>query len=308
MKEDRTTWINIHNAALQPLLLDELKERAIFADILRLDKIHPVVSGNKWFKLKYYLQDAIRNDYKAVLSFGGAWSNHIIATAFAAHQSGINSIGVIRGERPKQLSDTLKAAKAYGMQLEFISRLAYTEKENEHFINGLRQKFGNIFIIPEGGAGEKGIQGSKEILSLAEPTNYSHIVCCIGTGTMYTGLALSSLLTQEIIGIPVLKRLEKQESKLGESIQPSEKLAYCKIIHDYHFGGYARKTSELLRFMNHFYELTGIPTDFVYTGKLLYACFDLFKKNYFPSGSKILIIHSGGLQGNSSLPDKALLF
>lgn len=302
------SWININNATLQTLLLHQLKERDINADILRLDRIHPIVSGNKWFKLKNYLEDALQKEYKAVLTFGGAWSNHIIATAFAANRSGLPSIGIIRGEKPKHLSGTLQAAEAYGMKLEFVSRGEYAEKENEQYLNRLPDAFGNSYIIPEGGAGEMGVRGCEEILSLVPLANYSHIICSIGTGTMYAGIALSSLLTQEITGITVLKGFDVRQSECWKLIQPYGKLEYCEIIHDYHFGGYAKKTPELLRFMNHFFEITGIPTDFVYTGKLLFACFDLLKKDYFPVGSNILIIHSGGLQGNSSLPDKTLLF
>lgn len=308
MRQNNQPLVNTANAALQPVLVNELNEICIRADILRLDKIHPIVSGNKWFKLKYYLQEAIQNKHETILSFGGAWSNHIIATAYVANKYGLNSIGIIRGEKPRQLSQTLQAASAYGMQLEFISRSDYAAKEDKQFIDDLNNRYGKVYIIPEGGAGENGVKGSCEILPLTDQSKYSHIMCCIGTGTMYAGLVLSSSLAQEMIGIAVLKGLEKQQIKFMDSLQNNKKLSYCRVIHGYHFGGYAKYTPELLRFMNAFYEKTGIPTDFVYTGKLLYAFADLVEKKYFPSGSHILVIHSGGLQGNLSLPDKTLFF
>ena len=308
MQENRQPLVNVDNAVLQPLLLEELANRAIKADILRLDKLHPIISGNKWFKLKYYLEEALQTGHTNLLSFGGAWSNHIIATAYAAHLSGLGSVGIIRGERPEKFSTTLQAAISYGMQLEFMSRADYAMKADPRFIHDLRKKYGNIYIIPEGGAGEKGVEGSREILSLAGQTAYSHVICCIGTGTMYAGLVLSCSGTQEVIGIPVLKGFQNQESKFVESFMPAKKRPNTTIFFDYHFGGYAKKTPELLRFMNDLYETTGIATDFVYTGKLFYAFLDIVKKEYFPSGSHILMVHSGGLQGNSSLPAGTLLF
>lgn len=318
MTENNLAIANVNNAVIESLNLKDLRERMIKADVLRLDKIHPVVSGNKWFKLKYYLEDARNKGYGTILTFGGAWSNHIIATAYAAKYSGFGSIGIIRGDKPSlhktiagkpiELSQTLESALNYGMQLEFVNRLSYARKEEEEFINDLKKKYGKIYIIPEGGAGEEGVRGSREILSLAGETAYTHIMCCIGTGTMFTGLIQASLPTQQVIGIPVLKGLEAQQEKLLAFIEPAGEMQYGKNSYDYHFGGYARKTPELLHFMNSFYEATGIPTDFVYTGKLLYAFIDLVKKGYFAPGSRILVIHSGGLQGNASLPDKTLLF
>lgn len=192
------------------------------------------------------------------------------------------------------------------MQLKFISRNEFKARENLEFINNLKNEFGDFYLIPEGGASEYGIKGSKEILKLTDYQSYSHILCAIGTGTMYFGLVNSSDLTQKVIGIPVLKGMENFLEDNISKIENIEKMAYCQILADYHFGGYAKKNNQLIDFINDFYQKTNIPTDFVYTGKLTYALTDLVKKDFFPSGSKILLIHSGGLQGNLSL-DKSVL-
>ncbi len=297
--------LNINNAVVQPFTLPEYSGKGIVTNILRLDAIHPVVSGNKWFKLKYYLQEALEQQYSSILTFGGAWSNHIIATAYIARFYGLHAIGIIRGERPLYVSHTLEAARKYGMILEFINRKSYSMKNNDEFRTVVKKKFGRVYFIPEGGAGLHAIKGSEEILSLVDIHRYSHIICCMGTGTMYTGLLNASNPDQQVIGIPVLKGMNWLPRTFTQSRQKSN---FCKIINEYHFGGYAKKTAALIQFMNYFYLQTGIPTDFVYTAKLLFACTDLVAKNYFPMGSTILIIHSGGLQGNASLPDGSLIF
>ena len=305
MSDFNNNWIHLSSATVQPIILSEYDGKNISVDVLRLDKIHPVISGNKWFKLKYYLQEARGEKQSgAVLTFGGAWSNHIIATAFMAKLYGLHSIGVIRGERPFELSVTLQAAKNCGMSLEFISRELYSQKNEDAYLTFLKNKFGHPYVIPEGGAGLAGIKGSEEILSLVEINKYSHIICCIGTATMYQGLLNASLPGQQVIGIPVLKGITYPQPEFTEDL----KMVNRKIINEYHFGGYAKKTPALIQFMNRFYRQTGIPSDFVYTGKLLFGCTDLVIRDYFAPGSQILIIHSGGLQGNASLPAGALLF
>lgn len=280
----------LSNVITEQLSLPELTEKKCRAAVLRLDKIHPVLSGNKWFKLKYYLEDAAKVGAETLLTFGGAYSNHIIATACAAKAAGFSAIGVIRGERPQPLSPTLKAAKSYGMELIYISRSAFKMKEQAEEVQERIRTLTNYYLIPEGGSGELGIKGCREILPMADNYDtYSHILCAYGTGTMAAGLLRSVAPHQRIIAIPVLKGMD---SPVGE----------------YHFGGYAKKTPELLAFMSDLYERTGIPTDFVYTGKLMYAFIDLLRNNFFERDSNILLIHSGGLQGNDSLPKGTLHF
>jgi 1-aminocyclopropane-1-carboxylate deaminase/D-cysteine desulfhydrase-like pyridoxal-dependent ACC family enzyme len=291
---DNLTMQSFNNPlSIDPVLLPELTQHRITAHVLRLDKIHPVISGNKWFKLKGHLQAAIKKSSRHIITFGGPWSNHIIATACAAQQAGLRATGFIRGEQPALLSDTLRAAAGYGMHLEFISRQEYATKDSPAFLERLSARWPGSFIIPEGGAGSLGIKGSEEILQAVDKSLYSHILCAIGTGTMYRGLVNASDPGQTVIGIPVLKGMDHLSAI---------------SLPDYHFGGYARCSQELLDFMNRWYQATGIPSDFVYTGKLFYAALDSVNKGLFPPDARLLLIHSGGLQGNRSLPPGALDF
>jgi 1-aminocyclopropane-1-carboxylate deaminase len=300
--------VNTKLATAEPLELEILKENGIEAEVLRLDKIHDVISGNKWFKLKNYLRDAVLNNFQTVVSFGGAYSNHLVATAWAANSMGLQSVGVIRGERPPHLSHSLQAAESFGMQLKFISRSDFQNRKDPENLFALSREFGNTYFIEEGGFGLPGIQGSEEILQLLEISRYSHILCAIGTGTMYLGLVNGSEPGQQITGICILKGMPDLLAGYKVWLRDPDKMNNCRIQYDYHFGGYAKKSSLLLDFMNSFFADTGIPTDFVYTGKLFYAVTDLAIKKHFPAGSRLLVIHSGGLQGNLSLPKGALLF
>lgn len=273
--------------------------------VMRLDKIHSVVSGNKWFKLKAYLADAKALNKKAILTFGGAYSNHIIATAAACDGAGLKAIGVIRGEKPAKLSPTLQEAVGYGMQLHFVSREKYKDKPIPEAVWDNYNKE-TVYCIDEGGYGSPGCAGAATILG--ETTkDYTHIMAAVGTGTTLAGLVTSSLLHQQVIGISALKNNQELEP-LVDALLPREIQGKFTILHDYHFGGYAKHTPELISFMNWWYAQTSIPSDFVYTGKLFFALNDLVSTQHFATGSKILVIHSGGLQGNRSLTNGTLIF
>ena len=302
---------------VEPWDLPECTAQNSAVDVLRLDRLHPVVSGNKWFKLKKHLELAAGSP---ILTFGGAWSNHLVATAYAAHEAGLASIGIIRGERPQTLSSALQDAIAYGMQLEFISREGYTQKTMPGFLQTLKTRYPGAYVIPEGGGGWPGIVGSEDILRIVPTAGYSHILCAVGTGTTWMGLIRAALPGQTVVGIPVLKGLSTRSEtdpdghlSLLSRIDPDGKLTpeqtgKARLLPDYHFGGYARHPPELLEFMNRLYRTSGIPTDIVYTGKLFYAVEDVFSRHYFPPLSQLLVIHSGGLQGNRSLPQGTLVF
>jgi len=293
---------------VEPLSWPELTAKNIGADMLRLDKLHPVVSGNKWFKLKGYLQEVLQMSGHSILTFGGAWSNHLIATAYAARQTGLSSIGIVRGERPPVLSPTLDAATAFGMHLEFIPRKEYAEKEQPDFLHRLTHRYPGAYLIPEGGAGITGIKGSEDILRSIDAEKYTHILCAIGTGTTWLGLARASFPGQEIIGIPVLKGMDDPAGLIPDTLLTPDQRARCRLLTGYHFGGYARHPQALLNFMNNFYHETGVPSDIVYTGKLFYAVQDAVVRDLFPAHSRLLIVHSGGLQGNRSLAPGTLDF
>lgn len=292
---------------MQSIELPEATAHDIRIDILRLDLLHPVVSGNKGFKLKGFLQQAQRSCANPIITFGGAWSNHLIATAYAAREAGLDAVGIVRGERPSVLSATLSSALRYGMQLEFISRKDYTEKTSPHFLHQLSLRYPGAYIIPEGGAGLLGIRGSEDILRTTDTSTYTHILCAIGTATMFLGLVRASLPGQTIIGVPVLKGVDPL-THAEPPILTAEQSERARLLHGYHFGGYARHPQKLLSFMNEFYRETGIPSDIVYTGKLFYALRDGILNDHFPRSARLLVIHSGGLQGNLSLKPGTLQF
>lgn len=271
----------------------------VMLDILRADLLHPVISGNKWYKLRYYLEAAEKKQVKMIVTFGGAWSNHIVATAAACQWKNIPCAGIIRGEAPPHLSATLQEAASYGMQLHFFSREDFRLKK---IPAGLDHP--DHLIIPEGGYGPDGARGAATMLDGFETEKYTHLICAVGTGTMVAGLQQRSSPHQQVIGIPVLKAGPGIEDQiLPLTIKGHGQL---QLIHDYHFGGYAKKTDTLIRFMNEWYDITSTPSDLVYTGKMFYAVNDLLQKEFFPAGSHILLIHSGGLQGNYSLPKGTL--
>jgi 1-aminocyclopropane-1-carboxylate deaminase len=293
--------INSDNITVDKLMLSFLKETKVSLFVLRLDKIHPLISGNKWFKLRYYIEETVLKQ-KTILTFGGAWSNHIVATAAACKLNGLNSIGIIRGEEPATYSATLKEAINLGMQLHFISRQMYAAKEIPSFIDK-----GAVYIIPEGGYGEKGVYGATTILNEIDSSQYTHFCCAAGTGTMAAGIAKAINKEQKLLAFSVLKG---HYSLLDNIIELSKTNNNNNITleESFHFGGYAKKNTELLQFMNMFYQQTSIPTDFVYTAKLFYGIMELIKEEYFPPYSKILAIHSGGLQGNQSVENGSLIF
>ncbi len=292
--------LDTNQIKLQSIL--DLCENVAKADVLRLDLIHPIISGNKWFKLKYQIEEANALKHTTIATFGGAYSNHIVATAFACNTLGLNSIGYIRGEEPKSFSHTLQKAVSFGMQLKFLSREDYKEKEKIKLA-------GNYFYwIEEGGYSILGAKGASEILQQVDTSEYSHILCSCGTGTMMAGLITAALPHQTTIGFSALKGNFELEENILKIIPVASKNKPYKIIHDYHFGGYAKQTKELIRFMNFIYNKTQVPTDFVYTSKLIYGVIDLCNQSYFSKVSKLLIIQSGGLQGNLSLPNGTLSF
>lgn len=270
-------------------------------DVLRLDLLHPVVSGNKPFKLAPYLHRARAEGRPGIATFGGPYSNHIHATAHAAAAAGMPSIGFIRGERPASLSPTLRDAATWGMQLRFLSREDYRVRSQTASADDVGCPPGWM-LIPEGGQGPAGVAGACTILDGVPHQHYDRIVCACGTGTTAAGLRLTAGHRTTVVGISVLKG----NFGLSRSIRAYADKGPLQVVDGYHFGGYARATPELLAFMRRFHSASGIATDFVYTAKLMYAVDDLFRKGDFGPKERVLVIHSGGLQGNRSLPDGIL--
>lgn len=298
---------DISNAGIEPLQDDLFLKKQVTVSVLRLDKIHPVVSGNKLFKLHYFLQEALQSSCKTILTFGGAYSNHLAAAAYACSLLGLKSIGVVRGEEPAELSHTLLQCMNDGMQLKFISRQQYAGNDRAEFIQSLKNEYGECIVVPEGGYHPLGAQGAALIMELI-PENYSHICTAMGTATTMAGLLLGADPLQKIIGIPVLKGITDTEERLQHLTGHKTLPGNFELLNDYHFGGYARKNDELIQFMNQCRQQYQLPLDSVYTAKMFYAVTDQVKKDHFPRGSNILCLHTGGLQGNRSLPPNTLSF
>ena len=297
----------IKNIRFDELENPVLEKKNIKLQLARLDKIHPVVSGNKLFKLHYFIDEAMQSNHKTMVSFGGAYSNHLVAIAFAGKESGLKSIGIVRGEEPKNLSHTLQQCLQYGMQLQFITRNEYKNTGQPDFINNLKLKYGDFTLVPEGGYHPLGAAGASLIIDLLKDKNATHICTATGTATTLAGLLLKAQHSQQVITVPVIKNMNDIEERLFYLIN-KKKHNNLQIFDGYHFGGYAKKTEELINFMNVFYTNYGVPTDFVYTAKMMYAILDKINNNFFPAGSSIVCLHTGGLQGNQSLPPGTLLF
>jgi len=261
----------------------------------RDDLLHPIISGNKFRKLKYNLQRAKKEKYTKLLTFGGAYSNHILAVACAGHEHGFETIGIIRGEElQNQWKDnpTLKRAFAYGMQLDFVSREEYREKNTKRSVEVLQTKDEKPMILPEGGTNALAVKGCMEILT-EEDASFDHVCCAVGTGGTISGVINASEQHQTVLGFPALKG-----DFLKADIATFVKRDNWNLISDYHFGGYGKVDEVLVNFINTFKKETGIPLDPVYTGKMMFGIVDLIQKGHFQKGSKILAIHTGGLQGN----------
>ena len=279
----------------QPLSI--LFPNSISVTIKREDLIHPFVSGNKFRKLKYNLLQAKEEKQETILTFGGAYSNHIAAVAYAGKEKGFKTIGIIRGD---ELGDkisanpTLRFAQDCGMQFEFVSREAYRLKSEIAFIENLKQQYGNFYLIPEGGTNELAIKGCQEILT-KEDESFHYICCSVGTGGTISGIINSALPHQKVLGFPALKGdFLKDEIRTFVTETPDEN---WELISEYHFGGYAKVNEDLIAFINQFFSENQIPLDPIYTGKMVFGVMDKITANYFPAGSKILLIHTGGIQG-----------
>jgi 1-aminocyclopropane-1-carboxylate deaminase len=277
------------------------KTHSQVVSIKREDLLHPFVSGNKFRKLKYNLVAAKKINATTLLTFGGAFSNHIAAVAYAGKKNGFNTIGIIRGEELQDLisvNPTLKFAYENGMQFKFVSRAAYRDKESPAFLLALQEEFGNFYLLPEGGTNDLAVKGCEEILT-PEDADFDYICCAVGTGGTIAGIINSTLPNQKVLGFPALKG-----DFLSNDIRKFANNERWELITDYHFGGYAKVTLDLILFLNSFYEQTKVPLDPVYTGKMVFGLYDLIQKNYFPENAKILLIHTGGLQGIAGMNEK----
>lgn len=290
----------------EEVFLPILKEKQVRLFVKREDEIHPFVSGNKFRKLKYNLQEAKHQQQEKIVTFGGAYSNHIVATAVAGNLSGFKTIGIIRGEELANKFEevlkknaTIREAHKNGMKFEFVSREYFRKKDTPEFIAELQHKFGDFYLVPEGGTNGLAIKGCEEILT-NEDEKFNYICAAVGTGGTLSGIINSVLNHQKVIGFPALKGgfLSDEIKKLTK--QKND----WTLQNDYHFGGYAKYNNELVRFINDFKKQTNILLDPIYTAKMMFGVLDLIKNNYFLPNSKILAIHTGGIQGIAGVNEK----
>ena len=278
----------------QQLDLSLLEEKKVSLYLKREDQIHPIISGNKYRKLKYNILEAQSIGYEKMITFGGAYSNHIAATAYAGKMARLKTIGIIRGEELAsnwKENPTLRLANEQGMEFKFVTRKEYKLKEAPQFIKVLEKEFGTFYLLPEGGTNSLAVKGCEEIVT-ANDKAFDFICCCVGTGGTIAGIINASNNSQKILGFPAVKG-----NFLTKDIRNFARKDNWDLLTDYHFGGYGKVTAELINFINNFKQHTQIALDPIYTGKMLFGILELVRKDFFPEGARILAIHTGGLQG-----------
>jgi len=270
-------------------------DSSISVKVLRLDKIHPVVSGNKYFKLKYNIFEAKNRCSEKILSFGGAYSNHIRALAFTAMKEGVRAIAVIRGEELNPSNYSLKYAASCGMEFRFVTRQEYRLRNNHDFLNSLREKFGDFYLVPEGGSNSLAVKGCAEIIDYIDE-DFDYLAVSCGSGGTAAGLLEGLSGHKKLLIFPALKRFEFLSDDIRKLNYSYNKRIFSnyEFVPGYDFGGYAKKKQELTEFIEAFEKRSGIPLDFVYTGKLFYGINEEIKKGRFRPGDRIVIIHTGG--------------
>lgn len=290
--------IDLPSIPLQQIQDEITASQGVHVYLLRTDLNHPHMSGNKLYKLKYNLKAAYRANKHTLITFGGAFSNHIAAVAAAGKTYGFKTIGIIRGEPYNPLNPTLQFATDQGMQLEYVTREVYRQKEL--LLKYVQDRFGtDFFLIPEGGNNELGVEGCKEIVNQI-PIHFDHICCSCGTGTTLTGIILSIKNMQKALGFQVLKAPNYIQGEVSRQLETAgqQKNNWC-VFDNYHFDGYAKIKAELVAFIKKFESCHRIPLDPVYTGKMMFGLYDLIHQGYFRRGQTIVAVHTGGLQGKA---------
>lgn len=292
-------------APLQQLHSQVWEAQGIALWVKREDLLHPTISGNKWRKLKYNLEEAKRLQHDTLLTFGGAYSNHIAAVAAAGQEFGFKTIGIIRGEEHLPLNPTLSFATLAGMELHYVSREAYRQKTDPVYLAQLTEQFNQPYLIPEGGTNSLAVQGCTEIVANI-PIDYDYLCCASGTGGTLAGIIAGLDGRKQALGFPALKGGDFLREEIEQLVYRYNGQHYdnWQLITEYHFGGYAKVKPELLDFMRHFQQEHNLPLEPVYTGKMFYGLVDLIQKGFFPKGSRIVAVHTGGLQGNAGFKER----
>jgi len=291
--------IQLENS-FNPSILTKVEDPSLAAYAVDLwvkrdDLLHPTISGNKWRKLKYILNHALSSGSETIISMGGAYSNHLHALAYIGQRLGIKTIGYIRGEQPRPLTPTLQDMQSWGMALRFVSRAEYRQLrglKDPHDLPGIGPR---EYWLPEGGAVDLALQGIIELVDEIT-TPYDFLCAPCGTGATLAGLIEGSAISTEILGIAALKNASFVNADVQNLLAKSKD--NWQINHDYHFGGFAKTSAKLQQFIENFTETTHIPLEPIYTGKMMFALYDLIKSHTFTPGQRIVAVHTGGLQGN----------
>lgn len=297
--------LNEPNTPIQKVMLPGITKKNLSVFLKREDLTHPEISGNKWYKLKYNLIYAKEKGYHTLLSFGGAYSNHIHAFAAAGKLFGFETIGIIRGEEHLPLNPTLKSACENGMTIYYLDRNMYRRKKSDEIIDSLKQKFGDFYLIPEGGSNALAVKGCTEIVNSIE-IDYEYICTACGTGGTLSGIVCGLNGFKQVIGFPVLRNGEFLAKDVSEFVYnfSGQYFSNWKLQTDYHFGGYAKIKSSLIKFIYEFEKLNDIRLEPIYTGKMMFGIADLINKNFFRENSAIVAVHTGGLQGLDGIKER----
>ena len=279
---------------LEPLRDDRLRESGVEVWLKRDDLVHPDLPGSKWRKLKYNLAEAARTGERTLLTFGGAYSNHLRATAAAGHYYGFSTIGLVRGEEHRPLNPSLAFAARHGMRLAYLNRGDYRRKTDPEVVAALRQEFGEFYPLPEGGSNKFAVLGSAELPAEIEP-DFDVICCPCGTGATLAGLAGGLSDQQRAIGFAVLKGAGFLEHDVADLQRAAfgRRTGNWRIEHGFHFGGYARRDAVLDAFIEDFAARHGLVLDWVYVAKMMFGVFALTRQGAFRPGSRVVVVITG---------------
>jgi 1-aminocyclopropane-1-carboxylate deaminase/D-cysteine desulfhydrase-like pyridoxal-dependent ACC family enzyme len=275
----------------------------------RIDLVHPVISGNKWYKMKYNIDKMMKQKKETLLTFGGAFSNHIHATVEAGKAFGFKTIGLIRGEEHLPLNETLKYAVDNGMELHYINRATFRKRDSDEFLEELKKEFGDVYILPLGGTNKIALKGCAEIVEQID-IDYDYICSASGSGGTFAGIVAGLNGNKKGVVFPALKGGGFLEDVISDLVfeYRGKNFSNWSINTDFHFGGFAKLTKELVDFTIEFEKLNGFELDYIYINKMMYGISELIKSGYFKTGETIIAIHSGGLQGNYGMKKKAEKF
>ncbi len=305
---DYSQHINEKAAVLLPVKLPNVSND-VKVFMKRIDLVHPVISGNKWYKMKYNIAEMMDEGKGTLLTFGGAFSNHIHATAAAGKIFGFKTIGLLRGEEHLPLNETLQSAVANGMEIHYVDRTTFRERDSVKFLDGLKKQFGDVYILPLGGTNTIALKGCAEIVDQIE-VDFDYICSASGSGGTFAGIATGLNGNKKGIVFPALKGGEFLKEVISDLVfkYSGKNFQNWTINTDYHFGGFARLTKELVEFTKKFEKLNGFELDYIYTNKMMFGIAELIKSGYFKMGETIVAIHSGGLQGNLGMQKKIKKF